>query len=598
MEENYIRFEDQENLDNKNDEDKNDEDNNSHNDIFMPDNSVFIENQLINQMIINDNFLIKVYNYYHGRGFTCILIDDILNLFGLLFIILYCVFLFECIDYKLLFENNSLFESTKLSNIKHISFFTILCIILVSFVFLYKMLRVIEKTKQNIKIKEWYEEHLDIDHEKILTIKWSNIMDKLLIICNNQVFQPTITKLDIVNRIMRKNNYFIAMVDLNILSLDLNIPCYGKYMFLSKYFEWTLHKCIFNYFFDSNSQLKKQFITDANTILHGNDIAKFKEELKNRFKTMTIINVFCLPFILLFQLTYFFFKYAEEYRREPYLLGLRQYSHYSRWKFREYNELPHIFENRLNMSYDDACKYISHFSNKITQMVKEFIVFIASSFLVFLTIVSIIDEDVLFNDVTYRRSVLWYIGLFGGIIGICKLSKKNEFIYKPDKLLKRVAIYTHYYPNEWKNNEHLQIVYEDFSHYFQIKVYSLLEELLSFIITPYMLYFKLYSDTDKIIDFFISYTIYNQNIGYMCSFANMQTNNNIPEENQNKIRNSNISFEFNYNQPERNSEEPLNTLSLIKEDKMKNNSVLSLGLSILQLDDEQDNNEITINIHN
>ena len=113
-----------------------------------------------------------------------------------------------------------------------------------------------------------------------------------------------------------------------------------------------------------------------------------------------------------------------------------------------------------------------------------------------------------------------------------------------------------------------------------------------------MLYFKLYSDTDKIIDFFINYTIYNQNIGYMCSFANMQTNNNIPEENQNKIRNSHISFEFNYNQPERNSEEPLNTLSLIKEDKMKNNSVLSVGLSILQLDDEKDNNEITINIHN
>ena len=133
--------------------------------------------------------------------------------------------------------------------------------------------------------------------------------------------------------------------------------------------------------------------------------------------------------------------------------GIRQYSNYSLWKFREYNELPHIFENRLNMSYDDACKYMSHFSNKISDMIKEFIVFIASSFLVFLTIISIIDEDILFNNVSDDKSALWYIGLFGGIVGVCKLSNKNEFVYKPDKLLKRVAIYTHYFPNNWKDSE-------------------------------------------------------------------------------------------------------------------------------------------------
>ncbi len=595
MENNYLRLDDQEsNLDIT-------EENNDHDDIFMPDNSVFIENQLINQMIINDNFLIKVYNYYHGRGFTCILIDDLLNIFGLLFVILYSVFLFECIDYHILFREHSVQNAINYGKMKHMSFFTILCIILVFFIFLYKTSRLIEKTKQNIKIKEWYEEHLDIDHEKILTIKWSSIMDKLVNICNDQVYQPTITKLDIVNRIMRKNNYFIAMVDLDILNLNLYIPIYGNYMFLSKYLEWTLHKCIFNYFFDSNSQLKKQFTTDANTILHGTDINRFKDELKHRFKTMTIINIVCLPFILLFQLTYFFFKYAEEYRREPHLLGLRQYSHYSRWKFREYNELPHIFENRLNMSYDDACKYMSHFSNKISDMIKEFIVFIASSFLVFLTIISIIDEDILFNNVSDDKSALWYIGLFGGIVGVCKLSNKNEFVYKPDKLLKRVAIYTHYFPNNWKDTEHLRKTYEEFSKYFQIKIYSLLEELFSFIITPYILYFHLYKDADKIIDFFINYTIYNQNIGHMCSFANMQTNNNMREENRNKIRNSEINFNFNYNQSNINTDEPLNTLSLIKEDRMKDNSVLSLGLSILQLDENSEDynsNEITINIQN
>jgi hypothetical protein len=87
----------------------------------------------------------------------------------------------------------------------------------------------------------------------------------------------------------------------------------------------------------------------------------------------------------------------------------------------------------------------------------------------------------------------------------------------------------------------------------------------------------------------------------MCSFANMQTNNNMREENRNKIRNSEINFNFNYNQSNINTDEPLNTLSLIKEDRMKDNSVLSLGLSILQLDENSEDynsNEITINIQN
>ena len=52
------------------------------------------------------------------------------------------------------------------------------------------------------------------------------------------------------------------------------------------------------------------------------------------------------------------------------------------------------------------------------------------------------------------RSVLFYIGILGGIVGLCKLIKNNnKIVYKPDILLKRIAIYTHYFPENWKNKE-------------------------------------------------------------------------------------------------------------------------------------------------
>jgi autophagy-related protein 9 len=563
-----------------------------------PDVSMFIDNAIL----INDNFLIEIYNYYFGQGFLCILIDNLLNIFGLLFLILYSVFLFECVDYPTLYSEHNLRKAIQISNIKNAGFFTIICIIMTSFIFVYKLSGLIDKIKRTRKVKDWYINHLNIDETQIKFTKWSTIIDKLVELSDNKLFTK-INKLDIINRIMRKNNYFIAMVDLNILDLNIYIPFYGQYSFLSKYLEWNIHKCISNFIFDSDSQVKKVFLHSSNS---EETLNKLQDELRKRFLTMTIINLTCLPFILLFQLTYFFFKYAEEYRRDPHLLGLRQYSHYSRWKFREYNELPHIFEQRLNMSYDDANKYISHFSNKISVMIKQFIVFIASSFIIFLTIISIQDEDILFNEVTSGKSVLWYIGILGGIIGLCKfIRSSDDKVYKPDVLLKRVSLYTHYYPENWINKEYHTDTYQEFSKFFQIKIFSLLEELFSFIITPYVLYFKLRKDTNKIVNFFINYTSYNNNVGNMCSFANMIPTENISDSHQDKIKKSQINFDYNYNC----SEELLNNtttnigntnLSLIKEDNAQDNSVLSLGLSILQINDEckkNDNKEIIIEIN-
>jgi len=563
---------------------------NNNNSPTEPDVSMFVDNTFL----INDNFLIEIYNYYFGQGFLCILIDNLLNIFGLLFLILYSVFIFECIDYNILYKQHNLRQAIKISNIKNASFFTILCLIMTSIIFIYKLLGLINKMKRTKKVKDWYINNLNINETEIKFIKWSTIINKIVQLSDNNLLTK-ISKLDIINRIMRKNNYFIAMVDLNILDLTLNIPLYGEYSFLSKYLEWNIHKCISNYFFNSNSQLKKNFLKPHNSSHSREILNNFKQELEKRFLTMTIINLLCLPFILVFQLTYFFFKYAEEYRRDPHLLGLRQYSHYSKWKLREYNELPHIFNQRLNLSYENANKYISHFSNKITIMIKQFIVFIASSFIIYLTIISIYDEDILFNDITPNKSVLWYIGILGGIIGICKYIRTtdNNKMYKPEILLKRVSLYTHYFPEQWIGKEHHINTYQEFSKIFQIKMFSLFEELLSFIITPYILFFKLRKDSEKIVNFFINYTLYNHNVGNMCSFANMINNNNISNSHQNKLKKSQLNFNHNYNSFEIIPNNTINNntintrnLSLIKEDKTQDNSVLSLGLSILQINDE------------
>lgn len=52
---------------------------------------------------------------------------------------------------------------------------------------------------------------------------------------------------------------------------------------------------------------------------------------------------------------------AQEYHKNPSSMGGRQYTPYAEWKFREFNELPHIFRRRLNESYPVAGEYIDQF---------------------------------------------------------------------------------------------------------------------------------------------------------------------------------------------------------------------------------------------
>ena len=95
-------------------------------------NSLFIDKRVL----INDTFLIQIYNYYFGEGFCCIIVDNLFNLFGLLFLIIFSIIILECIDYEVLFNEHKFENAFKLSGIFHANWFTVICIIIMCFVFL------------------------------------------------------------------------------------------------------------------------------------------------------------------------------------------------------------------------------------------------------------------------------------------------------------------------------------------------------------------------------------------------------------------------------------------------------------------------------
>src|SRR5882724_1913603 len=55
---------------------------------------------------------------------------------------------------------------------------------------------------------------------------------------------------------------------------------------------------------------------------------------------------------------------SQEYHKNPSSLSGRKYTPFAEWKFREFNELPHLFARRLAESYSTASMYNGQFPNE------------------------------------------------------------------------------------------------------------------------------------------------------------------------------------------------------------------------------------------
>ena len=163
----------------------------------------------------------------------------------------------------------------------------------------------------------------------------------------------------------------------------------------------------------------------------------------------------------------------QEYHKNPSSIGGRRYTPYAQWKFREFNELPHIFTRRLDESYPLSSMYIGQFPNEkmtiimrlvfgfITELLwikclYSFVAFIAGSFAAVLVLASVIDPDlVLHFEITPHRTVLFYLGVFGSILAAVRgMIPEDNRVFDPELLMTEVIEYTHYMPDEWKDQLH------------------------------------------------------------------------------------------------------------------------------------------------
>ncbi len=447
----------------------------------------------------SDIFYYDIYEYFYKGGFMSILLLEITDILSFLFGTIFMIFILGYLDWERILKcgaNNEIKDCGELYDYIYdtnsISILFTLTIILVCIIVIIKIFIFILNYKKLLFIHDFYKNDLKITSKDLQTMEWSIIINK---ISKHKKIKLTIQ--EITHKILRKENYFIALINQKILNI-------------------------------SPHHYTKQLDFNLRQIILSGDINNIKlEKIKRKCILYGILNLVFSFFICMYIISHFLASNIDDFYSNK-NIGLRRYSLLAKIKFRDYNELEHFFERRLNRSLKYCYEYIKQFPSPELNVVCKFIYLISGAFIGLFLILSILDESVLLYVHIFDRSLIFYTGIFGAVSTLAKsfIKQPENTIYNPSEIMvEKIYKHTHYMPLHWINKCNTFKIRDEFLVFFPYTINIFLQDLLSVFITPIILIFLLPKNVEDIIEFINTNTIHSD-IGPICSFSTFENKTN------------------------------------------------------------------------
>lgn len=468
-----------------------------------------------------DSFFTDMYRYHQRHGFVCMLLMDIFELNQYVFVLTLTTYLLYGVDYsKLLSHHDHLtFAEIILTPAQVYQNLSLTSYVLLIFAIIFLIFKLLQKCYEIFSywdIKQFYNTALSIADSELDNITWSDIQTKIKQVQLEQqmcIHKKEITELDIYHRILRQENYFVAMVNKKLIPPRFRLPFVGEVVYWTEGLRLNIQLLLFRSPwspFENPWHLREEFKR-----------AHLRHELAHSFGRRILwcafINLIFSPVIFAWHVLYTFFSYGDMVKREPGRLGLRNWSRYSKLYLRHFNELDHELHARLTRAYRPASKYLAAFSSPIMTVIAQHVAFICGSLFAVIVIYTLIDET--FLSIEHTLPVMTFLGV---ALPICRGFIPDEsLVWCPESLLQGVVMHTHYLPPNWKGHAHTSKVKEEFQQLFQYRFVALLEDVVSPLLTPYLLWRWVYPRSLDIVDFFRNFTVSVVGVGDVCSFAQM-----------------------------------------------------------------------------
>jgi len=133
------------------------------------------------------------------------------------------------------------------------------------------------------------------------------------------------------------------------------------------------------------------------------------------------------------------------------------------------------------------------------------------------------DDNIVMNSEIEGRSLLWYAGVLGTIVAVCRSIIPDEnAVFDPKKDMEEVEKYTHYIPKHWQGREHTFQVRDEFCELFEFRTIILLREVFSVLSAPFILIFSLPQCSGGLLQFFRDFSVHVEGVGFVCTCATFE----------------------------------------------------------------------------
>ncbi|TMW60711.1 hypothetical protein Poli38472_000753 [Pythium oligandrum] len=537
-----------------------------------------------------DAFLISLYNYFYHKGFWTIATVEIVSLCTGLFSVTLSSFLLGCVQWHKLLECHD--EMDCKQELEHfvtcradqpgvmhlvVAFYFTMFL----FYWIFRAVQLVGTLRDAREMGNFYTQRLNIDERQLQTVTWDEVVTRVLGLINTVSIPSNLRQIssyrlqidpvllstphDFARRIMRRENYLIAFMNHSLFQGTKILPTWlhfasTTHAMFSINMECNLNICLIDQMFDADQNLSLAVMNDV-------------QMLQKRFMIAGVINLVLTPFILLYRVIRFLSLSAQEWHTNKGLyFGSRRWSAYAQWKFREYNELPHVLEMRMARSYPLAEKYLAMFPAGLVAVVAGGVSFCASSVMAVLIGVSVMEESVLLETTLWDRQLLWYLTIFTGIFALARsfTTQSSPFLLNGDceEAMLQISAETHHFPKEWRGHCHSYDVRDAFLTLFPYKAVLFAEECLSVILAPYILCVSLPQCARELLLFIRSHSMSIPNTGAVCRFAEFDFKR---YGNDMKMESSFINFKQNHPKwvGAEEGEELMQRLGRVKEEELE-----------------------------
>jgi autophagy-related protein 9 len=490
-----------------------------------------------------DAFLQEAYQYFTGHGMSSILLAKFLTQATELFAFCFAMFLTTCIDYSKIPTSKKTPDVLIPQCIDKSSWIKKTAIFLFVIYWGMMFVRNLGDISRLRRMRDFYTHILEISEDDMQTVSWLRVVDGLVKVQNANVAtanngprakryldynqpQQRITAETVANRLMRQDNYYVALFNKEIFDFTLPVPYLGSRLFYSKSLEWCIDFCLTNFVFDEQGA-PRPFALDVK------NRKVLVEGLRRRLRFAALVSVLFAPWNMLRFSIVYFFRYYTEFTRNPARVSLRAFTPFAEWKIREFNELEHLFQRRIRQAYPFAVEYLKQFPKDKTDQLCRFVAFVSGAFAGVLALATLFDSELFLGfEITEGRTTVFWVSVMVGIFSVAHGALPDETeTHDPVLHLKEVLMYIHYMPAHWKDRLHSNEVRAEFSSLYQNKVLIFLEEIISLVLTPIILYRNSNERCERIVDFFRESTVHVEGVGNQCNFAvfNFNKHQNVVE---------------------------------------------------------------------